>query len=249
MDARSARHPLRKPVRPVPSLLRLSSFAHPILEVSLLAPLFSNGQVIETFRGRGIYQPSLDRAISLLDDSRWIHIFPEGKVNQDESIGRANLELLRFRWGVSRLTMETEKLPYVVPMWLQGFDTIMPENRGFPRPLPRLFPRRSISITFGAPLEPDDPKRLPLLRSYRSKLGTPTLGIPHLPSSRIPKPGRHPDSLNSDTTLARACRIQVAEWLRQEVQRLGTEVRQGTGDGQRGGRRRGFGGPGVETVR
>ena len=47
--------------------------------------------------------------------------------------------------------------------------------------------------------------------------------------------------------LARNCRIEVAEWLRQEVERLGREVRAREGDGKRGGRMEGFGGPGVET--
>ncbi|EFP81336.1 uncharacterized protein PGTG_06957 [Puccinia graminis f. sp. tritici CRL 75-36-700-3] len=79
-----------------------------------IAPLFQNGQVIKTVRGDGIYQPALDLAIEKLDNSQWVHVFPEGKVNQP-NIDRSAFsdELLRFKWGISRLVMpEGRPSPY-----------------------------------------------------------------------------------------------------------------------------------------
>jgi monolysocardiolipin acyltransferase len=56
-----------------------------------------------------------------------------------------------FKWGVSRLILESEPCPAVVPIWIEGPDQIMHEERGFPRFLPRLF--RDVSITFGEELD------------------------------------------------------------------------------------------------
>lgn len=47
--------------------------------------------------------------------------------------------------------METALPPVVIPMWLTGFDTLMPEGRSFPyKYLPR--PGRRLSVTFGDPI-------------------------------------------------------------------------------------------------
>ena len=73
----------------------------------------------------------------------WVHIFPEGKIHQ-----HPNKEMLYFKWGVSRLILEADICPDVVPVWIEGFDQIMNENRTFPRWLPRW--GNDISVTFGA---------------------------------------------------------------------------------------------------
>ncbi|KAG8991967.1 hypothetical protein FRB90_001147 [Tulasnella sp. 427] len=39
--------------------------------------------------------------------------------------------------------------PKVIPVYLEGFDDVMPENRGFPKFLPRLGSK--IRVTFGDP--------------------------------------------------------------------------------------------------
>lgn len=52
-----------------------------------------------------------------------------------------------FKWGVSRLILESSECPDVVPIWIEGTDQVMHEDRKFPRFLPRPF--KSISVTFG----------------------------------------------------------------------------------------------------
>ncbi|RHZ72805.1 hypothetical protein CDV55_108604 [Aspergillus turcosus] len=72
----------------------------------------------------------------------WVHIFPEGKIHQ-----APNKTMRYFKWGVARLILEANECPDVVPIWLEGFDQVMHESRGFPRFLPRV--GKDISITFG----------------------------------------------------------------------------------------------------
>jgi monolysocardiolipin acyltransferase len=56
-----------------------------------------------------------------------------------------------FKWGVSRLILEPEVCPDVVPMFIQGTDQVMHESREFPRFLPRI--GKKISVTFGAAVD------------------------------------------------------------------------------------------------
>lgn len=47
--------------------------------------------------------------------SRQVHIFPEGKIKQDTLD-----ECRRFKWGISRILMESKTAPLVVPIWIRG---------------------------------------------------------------------------------------------------------------------------------
>jgi monolysocardiolipin acyltransferase len=38
----------------------------------LFSRFFTNGQVIETIRGGGIFQPAVDKAIKLLEAGEWV---------------------------------------------------------------------------------------------------------------------------------------------------------------------------------
>ncbi len=89
----------------------------------LLSKFFRNGQCIETHRDGGIYQKAIDESIAKLSSGEWIHLFPEGYVNVSTST-----KLRRFKWGISRMLLEAEKLPTVVPIWITGFDQLMPER-------------------------------------------------------------------------------------------------------------------------
>ncbi|CEQ38742.1 SPOSA6832_00199, partial [Sporobolomyces salmonicolor] len=152
---------------------------------------FEKGQVIETFRGKGIYQEAIDEATRKLDQGNWVrvsfslqwtdgvnkqklikreeqvHIFPEGKIKQDTLH-----DVRRFKWGVSRILMECETTPLIVPVWIKGlrpvpvagFEQVMDEPRVYPNFLPNR--NKDVTILFGAPLNASVD---PLLASYRAK--------------------------------------------------------------------------------
>ncbi|EIW69692.1 hypothetical protein TREMEDRAFT_68819 [Tremella mesenterica DSM 1558] len=115
---------------------------------SFFSKFFTLGQVIETYRGGGVFQPAVDQAVKLLQSGEWVHIFPEGRVNQ-QSINPSG-GLFRFKWGVGRIIMDSTTLPEIIPMWVSRFDTVMPETRTWPR----LFPRKGgkLSVTIGQPI-------------------------------------------------------------------------------------------------
>ena len=43
-----------------------------------------------------------------------------------------------FRWGIARLILEPEECPDIIPMWIEGNNEIMPEDRVAPRWVPRI---------------------------------------------------------------------------------------------------------------
>uniref|UniRef100_V5ENF5 Tafazzin family protein n=2 Tax=Kalmanozyma brasiliensis (strain GHG001) TaxID=1365824 RepID=V5ENF5_KALBG len=129
-----------------PSTVRWTLGASDIMFTNpLLSRFFRNGQCIETHRGGGIYQTAIDEAIAKLGGGNWVHLFPEGYVNVSTST-----RLRRFKWGISRMILEAEKLPTVVPIWITGFDRLMPEPRDKPKWLPRF--GADVTITFGEPI-------------------------------------------------------------------------------------------------
>ncbi|KAI0667414.1 acyltransferase-domain-containing protein [Trametes maxima] len=130
-------------------------------DIMFTNPVFSTffryGQVIETFRGKGIFQPAIDTAVEKLNRGDWIHLFGEGRVNQDSSDPSSSnaARLIRFKWGIGRIMMEAQKPPVIVPMWLTGFDKLMPEGRPFPYNfVPK--PGAALSVTFGEPVPVSD---------------------------------------------------------------------------------------------
>lgn len=79
----------------------------------------------------------------------WIHVFPEGFVHQHHT-----LAMRYFKWGVARLILEAEPLgPELVPMFVDGTQHIMPEDRKFLRFLPR--PGKKITVAFGDSIDTD----------------------------------------------------------------------------------------------
>lgn len=52
-----------------------------------------------------------------------------------------------FKWGVSRLILESEPLPEIVPIFIDGNQEVMHESRTWPRFIPRA--RKKIRIAFG----------------------------------------------------------------------------------------------------
>ncbi|KAJ1851690.1 Lyso-phosphatidylcholine acyltransferase [Coemansia sp. RSA 1822] len=99
-------------------------YKHPLLN-----GFFALGQTIPTVRGDGIYQLAVEIGLRKLNENKWVHVFPEGKVNQEA-------QMLRFKWGVGRMIMEAERTPIVVPMFFTGTKQIMPLRQKVPVPRP-----------------------------------------------------------------------------------------------------------------
>ncbi|KAI1326019.1 acyltransferase [Xylariaceae sp. FL0255] len=84
-----------------------------------------------TFTTNGIDNYPAPSALSQNKYS-WLHIFPEGCVHQ-----HPKLQMRYFKWGISRLILESEPMPDVLPMFIDGPQHVMAEDRKFPRFLPR----------------------------------------------------------------------------------------------------------------
>ncbi|KAK0127274.1 hypothetical protein ONS96_006824 [Cadophora gregata f. sp. sojae] len=92
---------------------------------------------VDSFRAPSIY-PSRKHS--------WIHIFPEGRVHQ-----HPKKTLRYFKWGVSRLILESEPLPEIIPIFIDGNQDVMHESREFPRFIPRA--GKNIRIAFGESID------------------------------------------------------------------------------------------------
>ncbi|KAI0393639.1 acyltransferase [Xylariaceae sp. FL0594] len=164
-----------------PSNHRWGLGAHDIcFKNGLLGAFFSAGQVLPTHRLQhsphgGLFQPTVPQAIRLLSSRphfeasssaltsqgesssklftipeqnrhSWVHVFPEACVHQ-----HPKMFMRYFKWGISRMILESEPMPDVVPIFIDGTQRIMPEDRGFPRFLPRF--RVRFRMAFGEPLD------------------------------------------------------------------------------------------------
>jgi len=72
----------------------------------------------------------------------WVHIFPEGRIHQHPSH-----TMRYFKWGISRLILESEPLPAIVPIFIDGNQDVMHESREWPRFIPRA--GKKITVAFG----------------------------------------------------------------------------------------------------
>lgn len=79
----------------------------------------------------------------------WLHLFPEGCVHQHPVSS-----LRYFKWGISRLILESNPTPSFVPIFIDGTQDLMPEDRSFPRFLPRI--GKKIRIVFGDEVDVDE---------------------------------------------------------------------------------------------
>eukprot|EP01114_Cavostelium_apophysatum_P012804 TRINITY_DN2958_c0_g1_i2.p1 TRINITY_DN2958_c0_g1~~TRINITY_DN2958_c0_g1_i2.p1 ORF type:complete len:251 (+),score=27.68 TRINITY_DN2958_c0_g1_i2:15-767(+) len=120
-------------------------------EIMFTNPFFwwffgSAGKVLPTVRGAGVQQYAMRKAVQHLKEGWWVNIFPEGKVNQTGT-------LFTFRWGVGKLVADTKPTPCVLPVYHTGFDKVLPEGHIY---IPRLFPRKSLTVYVGKPIFFDD---------------------------------------------------------------------------------------------
>lgn len=72
----------------------------------------------------------------------WVHIFPESMIHQHPD------KVMRyFKWGVARLILEAEPCPDILPIWIDGPQEVMSNQRTFPRPVPRA--GKDVTVAFG----------------------------------------------------------------------------------------------------
>ncbi|KAF9354313.1 hypothetical protein BGX34_011104 [Mortierella sp. NVP85] len=133
-----------------------------------IGAFFRFGQIVPIIRGIGIYQPAIDKSIDLLRSGRWVHIFPEGKINQtDQSI--------RLKWGIGRLMMEysgptiaeggqpmTEvEMPIVIPIYHMGLEEILTLYEDNSSPVIPVL-GKPLTVVFGEPIDFG-----PLMKDYK----------------------------------------------------------------------------------
>jgi 1-acyl-sn-glycerol-3-phosphate acyltransferase len=118
----------------------------------LYSLFFSLGQTLPInrhppFWPRGISQPSMNHAVTLLNQpyNCWVHIFPEARVYQ-----APNLTMRYFKTGISRLILEPNKMPIVIPMFHAGMETVMREYQVPPQFFPSI--GKNIHVRFGDPI-------------------------------------------------------------------------------------------------
>jgi monolysocardiolipin acyltransferase len=89
----------------------------------------------------------MNQAVTLLNEphNAWIHIFPEARVYQ-----APNLPMRYFKIGVSKLLLEPEKTPIVIPMFHSGMETVMREEQIPPQFIPSI--DKNLRIRFGDPI-------------------------------------------------------------------------------------------------
>ncbi|GKU01841.1 lysophosphatidylcholine acyltransferase [Fusarium langsethiae] len=78
----------------------------------------------------------------------WVHVFPEACCHQSPDSG-----LRYFKWGVSRLILESDPAPEFIPMFVHGTQQIMAEDRGWPRWAPRV--GKTVRVVIGEPTDVD----------------------------------------------------------------------------------------------
>jgi monolysocardiolipin acyltransferase len=118
--------------------------------------------------------------------------------------------LPRFKWGAARLLLEAEPAPLVVPVFISGLATVMPEDRAAPRWLPRLGAR--VEVAFG---DPADDRAMDAFRrrwkALRDKVGV----------GRSVGDGAGAAEVEAALPLeVRELRSEVAGWLREEVAKV-----------------------------
>lgn len=124
----------------------------------------------------------------------WVHVFPEACCHQQE-----DASLRYFKWGISRLILESEPAPDFIPIFAHGLHRVMPENRGWPRWAPRVGNR--IRFAIGEVANVDE-----LFGDYRA-------------AWRELAAKKDPNVLQQDPEAVRL-RIEVAKTVRYEVEKL-----------------------------
>ncbi|RWS30010.1 Tafazzin-like Acyltransferase [Leptotrombidium deliense] len=115
---------------------------------------FTLGKTFPVVRGKGIYQSGMDFAVELLKGKQLLHVFPQGKVIEDEqssdpratnsSVNEMTLsssdsnKTYDFKWGLARLILDTigfdelnnDSLE-VLPFYHIGMNKVLPNVKPY----------------------------------------------------------------------------------------------------------------------
>lgn len=111
-------------------------------------PGLSSSPLVKTIREQ--YLPPIKRC-----KPSWMHVYPEGFVLQLHPPFSNSMRY--FKWGVSRMILESTVSPIIVPIFTTGFEKIASEEAAgstFKRYIPANF-GAEINVTIGNPIEDD----------------------------------------------------------------------------------------------
>ncbi|TMW65972.1 hypothetical protein Poli38472_003737 [Pythium oligandrum] len=132
----------------------------------MVRAFFYGGKSMPIWRGGGLDQPLLESIFDKVQQGKWVHIFPEGKIQQKAVIGGRTGEVAdklgRLKWGVGKLIARADVRPVVVPFYHTNMHKIMPQDDK--NNLTSLIPQSGTTITvrFGEPIDFTD-----LFEKYR----------------------------------------------------------------------------------
>lgn len=102
---------------------------------------FMLGKCVPIVRGLGVHQDAMNFMLEQLGKGDWVHVFPEGRVNETK-------EYVRLKWGVGRLIYDSPVEPIVIPICHLGMDDILPNKK------PYIFKiGKALTLNFGNPID------------------------------------------------------------------------------------------------
>ncbi|KAL3663949.1 hypothetical protein V7S43_010838 [Phytophthora oleae] len=126
----------------------------------ILAAAFFGAKTLPVKRGAGIDHQMIQAIFDKVEEGAWVHIFPEGKIVQQEALGGRpsprREEIGRLKWGVGKLIARATTRPIVVPVYHYNMEQLMPQDEK--NRLISLIPRTNLDlgVIVGEPLSFDD---------------------------------------------------------------------------------------------
>lgn len=91
----------------------------------------------------------------------WLHVFPEGGVWQQETLGGRKVETMshkgKLKWGIGKVIAHSLISPIVIPFHISGSEHIVPQNNDTKQVLTKYpVPGHDVGVLFGEQISFDD---------------------------------------------------------------------------------------------